>query len=595
MFFGAASFTLPALAERPTAPRLLPKDTLLMIRIGDSRELSDQFKQTAMGKIVSDEQVQPFLSHLYGSATDAFGEVEEQVGASLTDILSLPQGEVCIALVAPEEGEPAIVALIEVGNQLGTAEKLLARGQEAAVNGGADRSTETYRETKLNIYENTGPRNRTVVQFVKDGVVGIVGNLTVAKELLDRWEGEEGETLVDEDRYAAIMSRCQGSKEERPQLTFYVDPISIAAIAASRNAAAGPGAALIPVLGLDGLQGIGGSVIMPKEDFDMVIHLHVLLDNPRAGVVEMLALGTGDVEPEPWTPADARSYATLHWKVDETYSALKRLYDSFFGDGELDGLVDERLSQPLDVDVKKEVIDALEGRLVHVGWIEKPYRFNSQSNLLAAKLNDADSFRKTLEKLLSNVPSGRIENRVFAGVEYYHIDLPQPGQRRRQQAENNENRDNDQPERVRFDRRHPEGCVCILGDYVLWCDSEKLLKEAITSKSNPDRSLAQELDFKLIHSKIKRQIGGGTPAWISFDRPEQGMRLWYEMAQAANTREVLAQRSENNRGLDALKRALDENPLPPFAVIEKYLAPGGSVLINDESGVHWTAFSLKRD
>jgi hypothetical protein len=45
----------------------------------------------------------------------------------------------------------------------------------------------------------------------------------------------------------------------------------------------------------------------------------------------------------------------------------------------------------------------------------------------------------------------------------------------------------------------------------------------------------------------------------------------------------------------ALYDALEANPLPPFSEIAKYLAPGGGMLVSDETGLHYTAFALRRE
>jgi hypothetical protein len=34
--------------------------------------------------------------------------------------------------------------------------------------------------------------------------------------------------------------------------------------------------------------------------------------------------------------------------------------------------------------------------------------------------------------------------------------------------------------------------------------------------------------------------------------------------------------------------------LPPFEVLQRYLAPGGTVVVDDETGLHYTDFSLRR-
>ena len=52
---------------------------------------------------------------------------------------------------------------------------------------------------------------------------------------------------------------------------------------------------------------------------------------------------------------------------------------------------------------------------------------------------------------------------------------------------------------------------------------------------------------------------------------------------------------EENEFFRVLGGALNDNPLPPFAVISQYLAPGGGLMTNTEKGFHWMTFSMKRE
>jgi hypothetical protein len=81
---------------------------------------------------------------------------------------------------------------------------------------------------------------------------------------------------------------------------------------------------------------------------------------------------------------------------------------------------------------------------------------------------------------------------------------------------------------------------------------------------------------------------------IAFDRPEEALRLWYDIATADTTRQRLSQGAENNRFFRTVNDALRDNPLPPFAVLARYLAPSGSLLTDDESGLHYVSFTLRR-
>ena len=104
--------TLPALSARPTAPRLLPQKTLLYLRVNNVVDLIDRFKETSMGQITQDAKIRPLIEQLYGDALKAFSSVEDEVGLSLEQLLKLPQGEACLALVSSESGTPMLMLLL---------------------------------------------------------------------------------------------------------------------------------------------------------------------------------------------------------------------------------------------------------------------------------------------------------------------------------------------------------------------------------------------------------------------------------------------------------------------------------------------------
>ena len=80
-----------------------------------------------------------------------------------------------------------------------------------------------------------------------------------------------------------------------------------------------------------------------------------------------------------------------------------------------------------------------------------------------------------------------------------------------------------------------------------------------------------------------------------FQRPEESFRALYEMATADGIRDGLSEGAEGNDFLRAINDALSDNPLPPFSEIAKYLAPSGGLFTMDETGLHYTGFSLRRD
>jgi hypothetical protein len=599
-FVGMAGTTIAA--ERPDAPHLFPGNTLAYAQVADSNELAAKFHETALGRIAQDGKIKPLVTHLYGSAAEAFAGLEEQVGVSLTELLSVPQGEIAVALVAQESGPPALVALIDVGERPDAAMKLLEKGEAALAKAGAKRSTEKFEGVEFVTHQVTQPEPRQVTHFVKDGTIVAATTVELAKDVLNNWLGKKKKksadadkdepaigVLADNEKFNAIMNRCRGTKDERPQITFFVDPIETAKALARGNTAAQVGLAVLPALGLDGLQGIGGSMILATEDFDMLFHAHLLLDEPRAGVIDMLALKPGDLTPERWVPGDAARYMTLNWDVDKTYSSGAKLYDSFFGEEAFSKVVQARLSEPLGVDFEKEVLPAIDGRVTYVSWIERPASVRSASPIVGVKLKDAKAFVPVLEKFCDKYKE-RFVKKSYGGVAYYEFTRPElPAV-----AEDAEEDDAAAARRRRRLQRQGTPCVAIVGDYLIVTDRPSSIEKVVVTKGDVANSLARQLDYKLIASKIRRQLGGKKAGMLLFDRPEENLRMWYEMATAEENRKSMTEQAAENQFFKALDSALTENPLPPFAVISQYLAPSGGVMTNDESGFHYMGFTLKR-
>ena len=134
----------------------------------------------------------------------------------------------------------------------------------------------------------------------------------------------------------------------------------------------------------------------------------------------------------------------------------------------------------------------------------------------------------------------------------------------------------------------------MLDGYLLVANRAGLYQQVITTSTSRSKSLDGELDFKLIVGKIGRLAGGQKPAMVGFQRPEESMRFLYDLANSESTRTRLSERAKNNRFFAALDSALKSYPLPPFSVFQRYLAPGGAYMIDDETGVHYTAFSMQR-
>ncbi|MDP6553806.1 MAG: DUF3352 domain-containing protein [Pirellulaceae bacterium] len=564
-------------AERPVAAKLLPDQTLVYVQARSVPDLIEAFSETAMGRITSDEKIRPFVAHLYGSALEAYTQIEERIGLPLAELLRIPQGELCIAVVAKEQGSPEGVLLFDVGNHAAQAQTLLKRLDEELLAAETSRTVEKVGDVQLDVYEFPGRRRRLVV-FEKDNTVVFTSNADLSKQLLDVWGGnEELLTLSENRKFKTIMSRCGGDDDEQPHVTFYADPFALAQRITRGNFGGQAALATAAGLGIDGINGIGGSMVFATDEFDGVMHAHILLESPREGVVKMIALDSGDTTPEPWVPTDVASYSTLYWDIDQTLDELTKLYEVFRGEDTWQLEIVDRISEQLDIDFETEILQQIAGRATMIAWMEPPARLNSQATLIAIKVKDPQKAKRSLQRVADKLGNA-LTKETYGTVTFYRTPIP--------------NRNASSAGQL---TRVPDPCLAVIGDYLMGTDSSKLLQQVIVTKSDSSESLANDIEYKLIASKIKRQVGTAKTGMITFRRPEEGFRALYELATSKSVREQLDTRSDNNPFFRALNGALKENPLPPFAVVAQYLAPGGGMVVNDATGFHYTAFTLRRD
>lgn len=569
------SFGTPAQAQRPAAHELLPRNTVAYFSISNAPDLRDRLFRTAMGRMSQDPQLKPLVDELYGSAVEALAAAQEQLGISITDLLNLPQGELSFGVVASEDSRPALVVLIDAGERMPVLRQLIDRQSERIVDRGAERSEETIDQVKFTTFEFSGGERR-VIYFERDGTLAVGTDRDVLKHLLARWNGDKTESLAKNLAFSAVARRAGEVAGEPAQVAWFGDPISFFRSTSDDSGSARLGLALLPTLGLDGILGIGGSVQMAGEQYDLVVDVHLLLDTPRTGIPELLAFGSGDTTPENWVPVDAGSYTTFYWHPQTSFHGIAKLYDGFQGNGALAELVGNRILNLTGLDFEQDVLEQLDGRFTLTTWYERPITLTSQVTLAGVRLKDGEKFRKSVDKMVQHF-GGTLEQKSYAGKTYY-VYQGQIGR----------------PPREGQEQFRPKPSFCLFDSYLLLGDRPSAIEKAIITSEDPAKSLANDLEYKLIASTIRRQTAAVQPAFVEFNRPEEQMRYLYELALSDNTRQQLEERGERNPFLGRVGQALKDNPLPPFEVLQQYFAPGGAMLIDDESGLHYTAFTLQR-
>lgn len=583
-------------AERPSAPKLLPYNTVVYLRVDDFPALGDDFLKTSFGKIRNDASVSPLVDRLYNEFINAFPQVEDELGVSVEELMELPTGEVAISLAVTDTGRPMFAFIADVGENVDTAITLLERAEFEHINNAGDLSEELIGETEVTLFANPGDDD-DVYSFIKEETVVLCSSELMATHLISVWEGtatEADRTLADNRKFTDIMRNSVGAEDFQPQISFYADPLTLVKSTTQDNFQAQAALALLPTLGVDGFKAVGGSLIVGPPGFDTMAHFHLSLGSPRRGVFNLLTLGEGELNSEDWVSNETANYGTMYWDLEEMYGELTKVVDSVLGSGYFENLVEENVNVPAGINLQDDVIAQFGGRLTFVQQVVDPDVLNGQASGIGFKLKEPEKMADFLDTLIEE-KAAWMSKQSHNGVTYYQTPTGRPGGPGLQpDAQLDPNQPNAQPPRPGppGNFRRPTPTFAIVGDTLLLSDSELIVFKAIDTYQGGEDRLADAEDFRLVLDTVKAQTGEFKPSAITFSRPEKGLEFVYNLALGEDAQSALQQGAENNDFLRTLNSAFLDHPLPPFEEISKYMAPSGGVLFNRPTGLHFLNFSL---
>lgn len=588
-------------APRLTAPQLFPEKTLAYVRIDNVAKLREDLKNCSIGKLGNDEELKPIFAEFYGSLVNSTAQMQETIGLNLDELLSIPNGEFAVALLPSDKSagkanrkkdgekttvtiqleEPALVLLLDAGEEI-TGIQLMVERLEKSMSADMQHSQKVVDRLTLHRYQNSNRERERFGYFIDNGVMIASTDPNYLEQLAAVWLGAAGNwsSLADNRQFTGILSRCVGTQGERPQLSFYVDPMAIVRQFTPNTASSSMVLAMLPAFGLDGIQGVGGSWIVAPPDFDSIAHLHISLESPRRSILGLLRPKKGSTTPEDWVPESVASYGTINWDVASTLKAIEQLFNQFRGPEAFEKEFLARANDQLKLDLRKDVLENLEGRLTILSGFVRPVTINSGSNLYAVKLKNPEYVKNNVMPKLYELIEARTElsTESFGKLTARVVTVG--------------NRGNLGADSV---MRQPELCFAFVDDYLLFADSKYMMRQIADCLGGSTAKLSEALDFELISDRITAQLQNKECSSLSYSRPEESLQLFYELARDPKNRERLRKVSDNNGFFKALLAGLDKRELPPFSVIAKYLAPSGGFLVDDDTGLHYMSFSLRRE
>lgn len=610
-----------SIPERPKTEMILPETTVALMQLPDFQAAVEKMRETGVGQMMADDSVASLVDGLWEEGELAYEEVKDEVGLELSDITSLPDGEITFAVIAPRRKKPEYLVIMDLNGEDGVLDRVMERGRELVQESDLTEEEGEEEDEPANEEAISNEDGFEIESFRADGkrihffqhenTLVACTSLSELNDLIERWMGREvakTRPLTSNRKFVTIMKRCAGTQDLDPEFRFFVDPIAVAKSSTQGNAGARFVINMLPLLGFDSLSAIGGTMFLDEEDYESVVHAHVLLTNPRTGIFAMLAFKPTEYEPEEFIPQTTFNHMMVSLDAPKAYAELTNIVDSFMSPGDFENMVDKNVNEELGLDLKQDIIDSIDGRITWFQWIEEPAIVNGARNGIAFRLKDPEKFEMLMDKLVEkansdlggkNKSSDSIEKRDYHDVMVYaeprsKIDDRNKRMEERRNRRGKKNADGETQARMELRIESPQ--MAIFADcLVISVDSNSLMETMIDTYQGEGERLVDDENYNRIVDESRRLLDNELPMANFYSDPKRQIKWLLDLANTDQTKAVLNSVGEDNKYLSGIKNRLNDNPLPEFEQLEKYFSQSGGFMSDDDTGLHMLFFTLKSD
>jgi len=629
-----------ALAETPTAERVLPDDTLVMVTVPSCSKLREVSAQSPMGQLWNDPAMKPFKDKFMTKLKeDLVQPLEQELGVKLEDYAGLAQGQFTLAITANgwkgEKGtEPAMVLLLDSGEKRAELEKALSEFRKKWTDAGKTIRTEQVRGLEFlavglstNDIPDTlkrllpGPSDvrelgdeadaseaepsdagatdkKTELFFGRAESVLVVGdNLRALERVVSRLTGGSSPVLADVPQFQS----CQPVFFREAQVFGWANAqtligaltkVSVREEAASEEAP-DPFAQVRPekILKAAGLNGLRSAAFALQDSPDgALIQFHIgVPEADRKGVLRILAGESKETTPPAFVPADVlkftrwrvdgqKAWTTLTAALNDISPTIMSVADYFISTANEAGKMKDE-----NFDLRRQMIGNIGDDII--SFEKKPRDAESAEDapsllLIGSKApEEMAAAMKVLFGALSR--SGNAEEREFLGRKIYSVSTMAGPQL--------------DPTRVQHRKMH----LSYTGSYVLIANDEAVLEEYLRSAEPTGKPLSE---MPGLLAAAQRVSGPGTSLLI-YENQRETQRAKYEQLKKLYADQTDSAPPEES-GMTPLPESFgvampqqsilgwfDYSLLPPFEAVAKYysfVVIGGSA---DVDGLTWKVFS----
>ncbi|RPI84371.1 MAG: hypothetical protein EHM42_07570, partial [Planctomycetaceae bacterium] len=414
--------------------RRLPKNTVAYFSVRSVADFKARFGESMYGRMLRDPALHPIIEEVHGKLSDGLKQFESEAGFSMEELMSVPQGEMSVAVtLGPNAGQFAVAAFVDFTGKEESFQKALGRMNRGMDEQGVKRVEEEVEgSTAVLIQLPEMPQTVKVAPAycVKGNTFVFVSHVDALRSILTRWDGQHSETLADNDVFQYITDRCRVEGVEGSSLAaWFVDPMSIVRGALSVDPQMAFQAAMamgiVQQVGVDKLKGMGGTMDLGQGDFDSVGHTFVYMEPAPRSVLNIAQFDEGALGPPSWVSAEATAFSSTRWNIEKAYATVESLVDMFRGPGSTAKALDE-FSQNAEtgrIHVKRDLIDQFTGNMQSFSDQVGDAGATRDRMLFGLELRNPNAMKGVLARI-AGIEGFPGTQREFQGETIYEFSLP---------------------------------------------------------------------------------------------------------------------------------------------------------------------------
>lgn len=617
--------------EYQPAINLVPDTAAGVVRIPSLPTLCDAWKKTTLSALVNDPAMKPFVDAQKKLSEERTSTLGFNIGVRPKEVLEIASGEVVLAwLPFDDPRRPFALAIVaDIRGNRARADQVVTKIDADMKANGATLKMTNFGGESIRVYTL-----KPVPGQIKIDQVSLTYNDTrliaadrdsVVTSMLESIAGTStSEKLSKAEDFVGVQKQIDppNADETLPAgVQWFARPLAMGRIV--KEAAKIDRGRQVDILnllqrqGFDAVRAAGGQVTVGGPEFDLM-HRGFIWSPPVPGQAERFRLAARVLQPlnlpaesiPAWVGGTIASFSQLNWNMSDSFWHIESLVDDAFGEAIfrdiLDGIRDDEDGPRIDI--AADVIPNLGQKVYILTDNVMPADQRSERVLVAIETTDTAALRKAVRRTMEVESDATLIPGPLPGVDVYRVlrtDEPNDFE-----AELFDDLGLGADEDA--DRQPPllnQWAITVIdaprtakpakqSGYLIFSSHPELLLETVSRFAKADNGglFGDDAEVQRVVGKLEK-LGAQERAYVRIARTDLTLRAKYGLMQEGKLRDSDSVMATLFRRIfiskDEKNINLNNDKLPPFEKIKKYLRPAGGFSRATEIGWTLDGFLMK--